>query len=185
MRITYILTAGAVLAATGGRATAEIANFDRNGRLTSMVYGGEELAAQGRVQLPSPDWSRIAEPSQATRGAGRQSYQGSIAVESGKTARLHQAVSEADGRVSISVEVTAEVDLDVAGVYYAFDVPRAEFVGGRVSVQTATGARAATLPAVKGVERQFFRAQGGSFQLAGNVHSLMLSAILDGPRSIA
>ena len=85
MRITYILAAGAVLAATGGRATAEIANFDRNGRLTSMVYGGEELAARGRVQLPSPDWSRIAEPSQATRGGGRQSYQGSIAVETGKT----------------------------------------------------------------------------------------------------
>ena len=74
MRITYLLAAGAVLAASGGRAAAEIANFDRNGRLTSMVYGGEELAARGRVQLASPDWSRIAEPSQAMRSAGRQSY---------------------------------------------------------------------------------------------------------------
>src|SRR6185369_16628699 len=117
MRVTYILTAGAVLAATGGRATAEIANFDRNGRMTSMVYGGEELAARGRVQLPSPDWNRIAEASQATRGGGPQSYQGSITVETGKTARVRQTVSEADGRVSISVDVTADVDLDVAGVY--------------------------------------------------------------------
>ena len=98
-----------------------------------MVYGGDELAVRGRVQLPSPDWSRIAEPSQATRGAGRQSYQGSIAVETGKTARLRQTVSEADGRVSISVEVTADADLDVAGVYYSIDVPRAEFVGGQAS----------------------------------------------------
>jgi len=184
MRITYLLAAGAVLAASGGRAAAEIANFDRNGRLTSMVYGGEELAARGRVQLASPDWSRVAEPSQAMRSAGRQSYQGSITVEAGKTARVRQTVSEADGRVSISVEVTADADLDLAGVYYAVDVPRAEFVGGRVSVETATGTRVATLPAVKGAERQFFRAQGSSFQLAGSVHSLMLSATLDGPRGV-
>src|SRR5262245_42791208 len=185
MRFTYMLAAGAVLVATGGRATAEIANFDRNGRLTSMVYGGEELAARGRVQLPSPDWSRVAEPTQATRGAGRQSYQGSIAVETGRTARVRQAASEADGRVSISVEVTADVDLDVAGVYYAIDVPRAEFAGGQVNVQTATGVRTATLPTVKGTERQFFRAQSASFQLAGSVHNLVLSATLDDPRAIA
>jgi len=185
MRITYILAAGAVLAASGGRATAEIANFDRNGRLTSMMYGGEELAARGHIQLPSPDWSTTAEPSQATRGGGRQSYQGSVVVETGKTARVRQTVSEGDGRVSIAVEVTADVDLDVAGVYYAIDVPRAEFVGGRVSVQTGTGTRGIVLPAVKGAAREFFRAQGSSFQLAGSLHSLMLSAILDGPRAIA
>ena len=185
MRITCVLAAGAVLAASGGRATAEIANFDRNGRLTSMVYGGEELAARGRVQLVSPGWSKIAEPSQAMRGGGRQSYQGSIAVETGKTARVRQIVSEADGRVSISVEVAADVDLDVAGVYYAIDVPRADFVGGKVSVQTAAGARDAVLPAVKGTERQFFRAQGSSFQLSGSVHRLLLSATLDAPRAIA
>jgi hypothetical protein len=75
MRITYILTAGAVLAATGGRATAEIANFDRNGRLTSMVYGGEELAARGRVSFPRPTGAgspsrrrlRVAEAGSRTR----------------------------------------------------------------------------------------------------------------------
>jgi hypothetical protein len=185
MRRTCSLAVGAVLAAAGGRAAAEIATFDRSGRLTSMVYGGDELAVRGRVQMPSPDWSRTAEPSQATRGADRQSYQGSIAVETGKTARLRQTVSEEGGRISILVEVTADADLEVAGVYYAIDVPRAEFVGGRVSVQTAAGARAATLPAVKRAEREFFRAEGAGFQLVGIVHNLVLSATLDGPRVIA
>ena len=60
MRINCVWAAGLVLAAASGRATAEVANFDRNGRLTSIVYGGDELAVRGRVQLPSPDWSRIA-----------------------------------------------------------------------------------------------------------------------------
>ena len=94
-------------------------------------------------------------------------------------------MSEVDGRVSISVEVTADADLDVAGVYYSIDVPRPEFVGGQVIVPTATGTRAVTLPAIKGAERQFFRAQGSSFRLAGSVHSLMLLAVLDGPHAIA
>ncbi len=184
MKATWILAAGALLAAAGG-AAAEVANFDRAGRLTSMFYGGDELPVRGRVQILSPDGSRTAEPAQATRSADRQSYQGSIAVDSGKTARFREIVAPANGRVSLTLEVTAGEDLDIAGVYYAIDVPRAAFVGGRASVQAPAGPLAVTLPSVKTAEREFFRAEGAGLQLAGIAHNLLLSATLDGPHAIA
>ncbi len=150
-----------------------------------MFYGGDELPVRGRIQILSADGSRIAEPAQAARSADRQSYQGSIAVDSSKTARFRETVATADGRVSITLEVTAVEDLDVAGVYYAIDVPRAGFVGGRATVRTAAGPVTVPLPAVKTGEREFFHAGGNALQLAGIAHNLLLSAALDGPHGIA
>jgi hypothetical protein len=99
MKGTCVLAAAAMIVATGWPAAAESAIFDRSGRLTSLVYSGNELAVRGQVQIPSPDGSRVAEPvAAATRGADRASYQGVIATVPGKTARVRQTVSEEGGR---------------------------------------------------------------------------------------
>jgi hypothetical protein len=186
MKATFVVASAVIVMASAWPAAAESAFFDRSGRLISLVYSGDELTVRGRVQIPSPDGSRMGEPVAATtRGADRTSYQGVITTEPGKTARVRQTAIEEGGRIWISVDVTADVDLDVAGVYYTIDVPRTEFAGGQATVQTAAGARTAALPPLKPAERDFFRAEGSALLLAGAVRNLMLSATLDGPHSIA
>ena len=176
----------AVVALTGWGLRAENANFDRAGRLTSMMYGGDELAVRGRVQIPARDWSRMSEPAPAQRGGPAGSgWQGSIAADAGKSARFRQTVTEQDGRVWLSVEVTADADLDIPGVYYAIDVPRAPFVGGWAVVQTASGSQQAAFPEHRTPERDFFRADGLALRFTGAARNLNLAATLDGARNIA
>src|ERR1035441_5388575 len=163
MKATFVVASAVIVMASAWPVAAESAFFDRSGRLTSLVYSGDELMVRGRVQIPSPDGSRMGEPVAATtRGADRTSYQGVITTEPGKTARVRQTAIEEGGRIWISVDVTADVDLDVAGVYYTIDVPRTEFAGGQATVQTAAGARTAALPPLKPAERDFFRAEGSA-----------------------
>jgi O-glycosyl hydrolase len=184
MRATFLLVPVAIGLA-GWCAAAENAIFDRSARLTSILYSGDELPLRARIQIPSADWSQIAEPAQARRDSSRTSWEGSITPEPGKTARFRQTVSEEGGRIWLSVEVTADADLNAAGVYYTVDVPRAGFAGGQVSVQTTSGARTAALPVRKLPEREFFRAEGAAFTLAGIARKLNLSATLDGPHAVS
>jgi hypothetical protein len=153
--------------------------------LTTMIYGGDELALRARIQIPSADWNRAGEATQARRNPDRSGYQGSITVAPGKTARFRETVNEEAGRVWIAVEVTADADLDAAGVYYVIDLPRAEFAGGKATFQTAGGERAVALPYLKPEGREFFRADASVFTAAGTMRGLSFSAALDGARSIA
>src|SRR5664280_2766907 len=119
MKATCVLVSAAIVMASASPAAAQSGIFDRGGRLTALVYGGDELTVRGRVQIPFPDGSRMGEPVPATtRGADRTSYQGVVTIEPGKTARVRQTAIEEGGRIWVSVDVTADVDLDVAGVYY-------------------------------------------------------------------
>ena len=70
MKTACIVTLAALMAGAGWPAAAESAIFDRNGRMTSMFYSGEELGVRGRVQIPSRDWNRAAEPAAPRSLAG-------------------------------------------------------------------------------------------------------------------
>lgn len=166
-------------------ALAENAIFDRTGRLTSVVYAGDELAVRGRIQIPSADWTRVDEPAQARRGPGNGTWQGTIALPGGQMARFTQTVNEEGGHISIAVEVSADAAIDAAGIYYTIDVPRADFAGGSAVIEAASGAREVALPAVKPAEREFLRAQASGVAFRGTARNLSLRAALDGAHSIA
>src|ERR1051326_9090109 len=112
----------AVLIAVTGWCAAESPIFDRNGQLTSMFYSGDELAVRGRVQIPSSDWHRMGEPTAPVRGGGRAGGPATITLETGKTAHVQQSVMDEGGRTWIAVQVTADTDLDIPGVYYTIDL---------------------------------------------------------------
>src|SRR5436309_2201767 len=116
MKTACIVTFAALVAGAGWTAAAESAIFDRNGRMTSMFYSGEELGVRGRVQIPSRDGNRAAEPTAPVRGSGRSGAPTVITTEAG-AARVRQTVSEEGGRTWIDLEVTADTDLDIPGVY--------------------------------------------------------------------
>jgi hypothetical protein len=174
-----------LLFAVAGCAAAEGPIFDRNGRLTSIFYGGEELEIRGRVQIPSRDWTRFGEPSAPPRGGGRAGGQTVITTESGKTVRVRQNIVREAARTWVAVEMTADADVDIPGVYYTIDLPRAEFAGGQATFETPSGPVAAPLPLHKPAAREFFRAGAISAVFAGIVHNLHLSIALEDPLTIA
>ena len=52
MKTTYVITFAALIAGAGWCAAAETAIFDRNGRMTSMFYSGEESAFAAACRFP-------------------------------------------------------------------------------------------------------------------------------------
>ena len=183
MKTACIVTFAALVAGAGWPAAAESAIFDRNGRMTSMFYGGEELGVRGRVQIPSRDGNRAAEPAAPARGGGRAGAQTVITTEAG-AARVRQTVSEEGGRTWIDLEITADTDLDIPGVYYTLDLPRSEFAGGQATVRTASGPKSTTLPLHKAADKEFFSGSGSEVVFAGG-RDLRLAVTLDRGRAIA
>ena len=72
---------------------------------------------------------------------------------------MRQTVSEEGGRTWIDLEVTADADLDIPGVYYTIDLPRTEFAGGQATIQTAAGPQSMTMPLHKPADKEFFKQQ--------------------------
>jgi hypothetical protein len=185
MQFHRMLACAAIVAVTGWRAAAENAVIDRTGRLAAIVYGGDELAVRGRIQIASPDGLRMSEAAQARRGPDRSNWQGSIALDGGATARFTQTITEEGGRIWIAVEVTSDADLNTGGIYYTIDAPRADFTGGQAAIETPSGARAAALATAKAAERDFLRAEGSALTLAGPARNLKLAVTLGAARPIA
>jgi hypothetical protein len=184
MRLRLGFVVAALLAACLFCSAAERAIIDRTGRLSSMILDGDELAVRGRIEIPSADWSRVATPSAARRTGDTGNWQATITVEEGKTASFRQTVAEENGRLWLTLEITADSALDVAGVYYTVEVPRAEFMGGQGTIRTASGSRIASLPERKPEGRDFLRAEGSGFALSG-ARNLRLAAEFDSPREVA
>ena len=177
MKAKCVGAIAAMIAGAGWCAAAETAIFDRNGRMTSMFYSGDEVALRGRVQIPSRDGNRAAEPVAAARGGGRAGGQNVITTEGG-TARVRQTVSEEGGRTWIDLQVTADADLDIPGVYYTFDLPRTDFTGGQADVQTGSARKLVSFPVRKATTREFFTGEGSEIAFMG-AHNLNFTVSLD------
>ncbi len=98
MRLRLVFAIAVLLSASALGSAAERAIIDRVGRLSSMIFDGDELAVRGRLEIPASDWSRIATPVTARRTGDTGDWQGTITMDPGKTARFRQTVSEEDGR---------------------------------------------------------------------------------------
>ena len=127
---------------------------------------------------------RAAEPARPARGGGRAGGQNVITTEGG-AARVRQTVTEEGGRTWIDLEVTADADLDIPGVYYTFDLPSAEFSAAarRISRQHP-GAQLVSLPVHKPAAREFFTGAGSEIAFTG-AHDLRFTISLDHARPIA
>jgi hypothetical protein len=172
-----------LIAVCAPSAVAENAILDRFGRLSSMIFDGEELAVRGKLEIPSSDWSRITDAVTARR-SGESGWQGTITPEAGKAVRFNQTITEEGGRVWITVEATADAKIDAAGIYYTVDVPRELFAGGVAAIQGASGPRTSALPLVKPEAREFLTGDGSGFVLSGS-RNLKLTAELDAPHRVA
>ncbi|MEK7405341.1 MAG: hypothetical protein AAB225_09545 [Acidobacteriota bacterium] len=178
MRLTCLLVLSAV-AAYG----AENAVYDSNGRMTAMIYGGDELAVRTDLVAPVAGWSRLAGLAQSTRtevtrGDGAAAWKGVIEIQPGKTARSEQTAREDGASTRLTVQLTADAELDLEGVFFRIDLPRVEFAGGRGEFQDGAAAQTAALPVHKPPQAEFFRGHAATLAVTDAGGNLKLSASL-------
>jgi hypothetical protein len=150
-----------------------------------MIYGGDELPVRTRIGVarlgwkgtPGPAWNKV----RVNQTAAGRVWDANIEVEPGKNARYRQTATEKDGKTVIAIEVTAETDLNIEGVYLWLDIPRAEFSGGKVVAGEAT----AVMPVHKPEKKQFFSAESKDVIIRDSRGNLALSANFERPHAFA
>ena len=159
---------------------AERSSFDGSGRLRYLLDGGEELSVRTSFGAAAPGWKRIITPWQSQRQTlSRNSqgvWRGSFEVGAGNIARVIQTISEKDGFTQIDLKLTAEADLDMEGIYFWIELPRAEFAGGTVEDMP--------LIAVKPAGHDLLKLESQSLQFKNAQGTVLLEASLDQPHPI-
>jgi hypothetical protein len=153
-------------------ASAQTAVTDRHGAIKALRIDGEYLAVQTDVRVPLKGWGRIPHLGDArdvrfSDEGGKRTWTGRIEVEPGKNYRFTQALEEADGTVFLWLEVTAEAEVEIEGVFFWLDVPIESFSGG--SCELRSGDRAATsaeFPREQPENRHFLRASADGLNMA-------------------
>jgi len=128
------------LALCGLAMGAERAAFDSDGRLIALLApDGEELAVVGNVVAVLPVNGRRVQLQSRRDGPGLRregelnSWSGGFTLPDGSRGRIAlKAEDRTAGGIRYTASVTAESTLDVNGVELVLDVPRAQFLNGRV-----------------------------------------------------
>jgi len=155
--------AAGLLALVSALPAAEIAAFDSLGRLTAMIYSGEELAVAANAGLATRGWARLVPIGPADRTSLRadpdaRTWSGPLEVEAGRAAaRFRQVIRQHPGALEIRFELQAEQDLDGEAVLFWIDLPQPAFSGGRADVLDGTGLpESVPLPEAKPPQTDFF-----------------------------
>jgi hypothetical protein len=168
-----------LLAALSGAAcAADTAVFDSYGRLTGLLYGGDELTVLSNLVTPLPGWVNAnglekAERTEVTRDRGATTWSGVIGPVENQHAGFRQTVREAGGKVRIEIEVSADERIEAEGVFFRIDLPREQFAGGKVTFLGSAAPKEHELPA---------RRPGGLDFVKGEAEGLLLAGISGNPR---
>jgi O-glycosyl hydrolase len=174
------------LTVLAGAASAETSVFDRFGRLSYMVYGGDELAVRSNVAVSTPGWRKTAgvwqcEKPRVTRENGVTTWKGSFEVTEGKTVHFEETAREQSGKTQVSVRLTADADLDLEGAFYSMDIPQPEFAGGKGAI----GAESVMLPVQRPPQKRFLGGEAAEFWVADQAGNRKLAVSLDQKRDIS
>ena len=179
--LCWIVCSSTWLAAAAG----EIAVTDRNGRINTMLFDGDDLAVQTDLRLPVRGWKRLpgmghARRVKLSRSDGRRTWTGRIQVAKGQSCRFEQTIEEAAGAVRVTLKVTAEADLNIEGVFFWLDAPIDVFAGGACTLAEDSGtSRSAEMPRTMPAKRHFLSAKASRITMVDGTDNVRLSAALD------
>lgn len=133
----------------------ENAQTDGNGRITELHGNGESMELVSELRLALPRWSRFA--SQApwhttevkfSESGGRKEWSGRIRIEDRRYGRYRQTLWESNDVTFLDLQVTAETNLDLEGVFLFLTIPTPVMAGGICELSSNENAiAAAALPA--------------------------------------
>jgi hypothetical protein len=164
---------------------AETTIFDGTGRVDHMIYDGEELAVHAGLATPIRGWLKTvgqgrSTDTRRTSSDGAQQWSGSFEVVDSGRVHFEQAANPEGAATRIHLSVSVDQALELEGVYYAIELPRAAFLNGRVRVGTQETALGETKPA----RRDLTSAETGGFVFADASSSKSLTVTLDRPRTV-
>ena len=118
-----------------GAAYCQVAVTDALGRLIGLRIKGKSvpMSTDLRISLRNPDGEfglQDAKDVEVTHKDGASTWRGSIELAPGKRCRFEESLREGNGAANLSVQVTAEADVESEGVYVWLDVPVDAFAGG-------------------------------------------------------
>ncbi|MCU0974580.1 MAG: hypothetical protein MUF80_11605 [Burkholderiales bacterium] len=120
--------------------------IDGLGRLTAMLYHGQDATVRTDIVIPSPSWRNTynlgsAQNLSVSRGEV-STWRGVIPMDAARRLQFTQTVRESEGRVVIAVEYQALNDLTAEGLFFRVNIPWIDFKGGTAG----NGLRSITLP---------------------------------------
>ena len=159
---------------------AETVVTDGSGRITALYAGGESVSVETNVRVPLKGWGRLPGLTEArdvkrSQEGGRRTWVGRIELDPGKSYRYEEALTETADGARLDIQVTADADVDIEGVFLWIDVPIAVFAGGACDL----GGAVTTMPVDKPEARHFARAQTDAITLADAAAKTTLSVTLD------
>ncbi|MHB8903207.1 MAG: hypothetical protein ACYC6Y_30975, partial [Thermoguttaceae bacterium] len=151
MRPFYTLptwAAALFLAASAG--AAEVAQgdlevlTDSHGAIVGLQVSGEDLPLHVDLRLPAKGWNRIgrfnpARPAVASTEGNKTTWESVIQLDDGKACRYRITQERAGRSIVLDLNVVAEADLDVEGVYLWAGLPIRQFLGGKASLSADDG----------------------------------------------
>jgi O-glycosyl hydrolase len=154
---------------------AQNAVFDSSGRLTHLVYDGEELNVRTTLAATLRGRTKIVMLGETSGSRDKRSpdhWTGKLEPEQDVRAGYDQTVTVRDGKTEIALQITDVSNLKDVGLYFVIQVPWETFAGG-----TALGQ---ALPRTKPVEAVVASARAArSVRLENAAHDLTLAAELD------
>jgi hypothetical protein len=188
MRIWMLLTLLIPSSSALSQADVPIAEVNRFGKITSVSYGGEELALRAGVRIPLRGWAQSRSVGDAERVSvaeeptGRRTYSGRIRVQDGQQLAFRQTIWEDEQTVHVAIWCRAESDLDVEGIFYWIDVPMAALVGGRARLsRDGQSAADVLLPRERPDSRHLLMQTGESLELMAPADALRVHVRTDRP----
>jgi hypothetical protein len=123
----------------------ETAHFDGAGRLVMLAAAGEPVRVTGEIRVAGPNWGFIGYGATwAATGIvyaatpGESVWSGFIPLANGGLARYEQRVQSLTNGARVSLEVRAENDLTLEGVYYGLQLPVRDFAEGQATFWRGT-----------------------------------------------
>jgi O-glycosyl hydrolase len=119
---------------------------DAHGGISEILVDGEDVPLRMELRVPAKGWSRNgrlnpAKPAVVSTRGDLRHWQGTIELEKGKVCRYEMGLLQGTRSVTLDVNVVAEVDLDVEGVYLWTQLPISLFLGGKASLTSEGGAQ--------------------------------------------
>jgi hypothetical protein len=120
------------------------------GSLRGIRLDGELIPFTTSLKAARPDWKEIAQTASEQvrrphfiRAGNKQTFTGGLAFKDEKTIAFTQTVEDvAPGTAKIDVHLTADADVDLAGVYFFVELPLQDFADAKQDLQDNSGASA-------------------------------------------
>ncbi len=160
---------------------------DMHGGIAGLLVSGEDVPLQVELRLPAKGWNRQGRlnpgrPATVSTEGGTKSWQGTIEVDKSKLCQYRMNLRQEEGSAVIDLDVVAEADLEVEGVYLWAQLSVIQFKGGKVSLTSDDGKETvADCPATLNEKYIFLGGRANRVHMADAAQRTAVEFLLDRP----